>query len=108
MYMDAIHPDIFAVVGSFFGISALLAGVLLSVVAFWTIIWKGFGLWHAARDSQKWWFLAFLIINDLGILEIIYLLWVRKHQKNETPSLFEAPVVASTNAPVAESSEAGS
>ncbi|MHB8913880.1 MAG: DUF5652 family protein [Minisyncoccota bacterium] len=50
---------------------------LLIVLAIWTIILKGFALWHAARGSQKWWFIALLIVNTLGILEIIYLIWFR-------------------------------
>ena len=44
----------------------------------WTIILKGFALWHAARSGQKWWFVALLVINTLGILEIVYLIWFRK------------------------------
>lgn len=54
----------------------------LIVAAVWTISIKGYALWHAARNNQKEWFIALLVINTLGILEIIYLLWFRKH----TPS----------------------
>ncbi|MCR4333464.1 MAG: DUF5652 family protein [Patescibacteria group bacterium] len=50
---------------------------LLAIVAIWTVIIKGFALWYAARGSQKWWFIALLFINTLGILEIVYLLWFR-------------------------------
>ena len=46
---------------------------LLIVVALWTIILKGYALWYAARGSQKGWFIALLIVNTLGILEIIYI-----------------------------------
>lgn len=96
MYMNALHPDS---LGAFFGIAPAIAIILVAVAALWTIVWKGFGLWHAARDGQKWWFLAFLIINDLGILEIIYLVWFRKQRTNETPSLFETPAVSESSAP---------
>ena len=51
----------------------------------WTIILKGFALWHAARGSQKWWFFFLLIANTLGILEIIYLIWFRKDISKTTP-----------------------
>lgn len=47
------------------------------IAAVWTITLKGFALWHAARHEQKWWFIALLVINTLGILEIIYLVWFR-------------------------------
>ena len=54
---------------------ALVPALILAVV--WTIGLKGFALWHAARGDQKGWFIALLIINTLGILEIVYLIWFR-------------------------------
>jgi hypothetical protein len=39
----------------------------------WSIVWKGLALWRAAHKEQKYWFLAFLVINTAGILEILYL-----------------------------------
>lgn len=42
----------------------------------WTILWKGLALWHAARRGQTGWFIAMLVINTAGILEICYLLFV--------------------------------
>ncbi len=50
---------------------------LFILAMIWTIVLKGFALWHAARGSQKWWFIALLIVNTLGILEIVYLIWFR-------------------------------
>ncbi len=50
---------------------------IVLVVVLWTVILKGYALWHAARGSQRWWFIALLIINTLGILEIVYLIWFR-------------------------------
>ena len=55
----------------------------------WTVILKGFALWYAARASQKWWFIALLIINTLGILELVYLIWFRP--KKEEPLTPAAP-----------------
>ena len=51
----------------------------LVVVIVWSLIWKGFALWYAATGRQKAWFIVFLIVNTLGILEIIYLIWFRPH-----------------------------
>lgn len=48
----------------------------------WSIIWKGIALWHSARNKQLGWYIAILIVNAVGILEIIYLLFFRK-EKNE-------------------------
>lgn len=39
----------------------------------WSIVWKGMALWKASHREQKWWFVAFLVINTLGILEILYI-----------------------------------
>ncbi len=49
----------------------------LIVAAVWTIVLKGFALWYSARGSQKGWFIALLIVNTLGILELVYLIWFR-------------------------------
>ena len=56
---------------------------LLLVVALWTIAIKGYALWHAARGNQKGWFIALLVINTLGILEIIYLIWYSPKGSNK-------------------------
>lgn len=44
----------------------------------WDAIWKGIGLWHAARNGQKNWFVALLVINSVGILPIIYYKFFQK------------------------------
>jgi hypothetical protein len=44
----------------------------------WSVIWKGLALWPAARNNQRLWYFALLIINTLGLLEIIYLGFFRK------------------------------
>ena len=51
-------------------------GFILILV--WTFFWKGLALWHAAKREEKKWFVALLILNTLGILEIIYLFWIVK------------------------------
>lgn len=39
----------------------------------WTLPWKAVALWKSARANQVGWFIALLIINTLGILEILYI-----------------------------------
>ncbi len=34
---------------------------------------RGISLWKSARKDQKYWFVALLVINSLGILPLIYL-----------------------------------
>lgn len=54
--------------------ATLGAGFAILALAFsiWEIIWKGFGLWRAARNGHKIWFIAILVLNTIGILPIIY------------------------------------
>jgi hypothetical protein len=64
----------------FLGLPAGLAifSVLLAIIIIWSLVLKGPALWHSARRGDFWWFLAILIINSVGILEIIYLFFVAK------------------------------
>jgi hypothetical protein len=50
-----------------------VAGVLLVVLVLWTIVWKGMALWKAARQESKVWFVVLLLVNTVGILDILYL-----------------------------------
>lgn len=73
MYMNDFSPFFYGPHTGFFGI----VFPLIILVALWTVILKGFALWHAARAGQKWWFIALLVINTIGILELVYLLFFR-------------------------------
>jgi len=42
------------------------------------LILKGISLWRAARYNQKGWFIALLVVNSVGILPVIYLLFFEK------------------------------
>ena len=67
-------------------ILANLAGVPPLVVALaiiWSLIWKGLALWKSAELRQKYWFIAILVINTLGILEMIYYFFVARKYKVE-------------------------
>ncbi|MFA5792819.1 MAG: DUF5652 family protein [Candidatus Gracilibacteria bacterium] len=44
----------------------------------WSFIWKGWALWRSARLNQKGWFVALLLLNTLGILEILYIFVISK------------------------------
>ena len=47
--------------------------ILVYVLSIWSLIWKGMALWRAAKHSQRNWFIALLVLNTIGILDIIYL-----------------------------------
>ena len=39
----------------------------------WTLVWKGLALWKAAQKESKPWFIVLLLVNTVGILEILYI-----------------------------------
>ena len=57
------------------GVAVLFAfgGLLLAVVIIWSLFWKGMALWKSAREGSKVWFVVLLVVNTLGILEILYI-----------------------------------
>jgi methionyl-tRNA synthetase len=44
----------------------------------WSMAWKGLALWKCGRHNQLYWFIALLVVNTAGILEIIYIVWFQK------------------------------
>ncbi len=46
---------------------------LLPLLLIWSLVWKGLALWKAAHEESKPWFVAMLILNTAGILEILYI-----------------------------------
>jgi len=46
---------------------------VFTLLMVWSIIWKGLALWKAAKQDKKGWFVILLIVNTIGILEILYL-----------------------------------
>lgn len=46
---------------------------LLIAIIIWSAIWKGIALWKAARKNQLVWFIVLLVVNTIGILEILYI-----------------------------------
>ena len=55
----------------------ILTVLFLSV---WTVVWKGVALYHAGKNRQKVWFVVLLLLNDLGILSMIYLRWFQRQR----------------------------
>lgn len=68
----------FAMVG--FGVFAAL--ILLIIV-----VLKGYALWTAAKRDEKWWFVILLIVNTLGILELVYLAFIVGKWRKQDDSL---------------------
>jgi len=74
-------------------VAGLGAGLSIFTLIFlaWSFAWKGWALWIAARKNEKWWYIGLLVINTVGILEILYIFWISKKdwskkEKDETIS----------------------
>ena len=53
---------------------------LLVFIILWSLVWKALAWWKSARLGQPIWFIAFFIVNTLGILEILYLFLFSKEE----------------------------
>lgn len=56
--------------------------LLVAIIA-WSLPWKGVALWKAARQNDKGWFVALLVINTLALLEILYIFNFSKKRRPE-------------------------
>ena len=54
---------------------------LALMIVIWTIPWKAVALWKAARKNDKVWFIIILLVNTIGILEILYIFLISKKRK---------------------------
>jgi len=52
----------------------------LLFISLWTLVWKGVALYHAGKNRQKVWFVVLLLLNDLGILSMVYLRWFQRQR----------------------------
>jgi methionyl-tRNA synthetase len=54
--------------------------IALILILLWSLPWKGVALWKAAKNNQPAWFVALIIINTVGILEITYLYFFQQNK----------------------------
>ena len=59
---------------SFIAWTETLPTWLIVLVAIWSLVWKGLALWKAAAIKKNpAWFIILLVVNTIGLLEILYL-----------------------------------
>ncbi|MFA5392360.1 MAG: DUF5652 family protein [Candidatus Paceibacterota bacterium] len=51
----------------------------------WSLFWKGLALWKSAKRGENWWFIILLVLNTIGLLEILYLFVFSKLGKKTIP-----------------------
>ena len=54
---------------------------VLSLIITWELVWKAIALWKAAKLNHKIWFVVMLVVNTVGIIPIIYLIFTRKKKR---------------------------
>ncbi len=66
------------------GMVGAWVGALVLPFLVWSIFWKGWALWKAAKADSKIWFVALLVLNTLGILDILYIFLISKQGKKSS------------------------
>ncbi len=46
---------------------------IFMLIILWSLVWKGIALWKAGRNNNPVWFVIFMVVNLLGVLEILYI-----------------------------------
>lgn len=66
--------------------------VVFYISIIWSLFWKGLALWRAANLKQRNWFIVIIILNTLGLIEIIYLFRFAKKRMTwgEFTSIFKS------------------
>ena len=57
-------------------------GILMLALILWSLAWKGMALWKASKANSQGWFIALLLVNTFGILDILYI-YVFSEQKKK-------------------------
>lgn len=61
--------------------------LMLAVIIFWSLPWKGYALWRSSQRKEVGWFIALFLINTFGVLEILYLFvftkWIDKKRMHQ-------------------------
>lgn len=74
----AMGPDIWAM-------SAAMTAVFIVLVV-WSMVWKALALWRAARNNHLAWYIVLLLLNTVGILDILYyFIWGKPKSKTSAP-----------------------
>lgn len=80
------------------------------LVLAWSLLWKGWALWRSAQKGEKIWFIVLLVVNTVGILDILYVFFFSNDEtmkkikgifsgQNKTPSTPVPPAVPPTVPP---------
>ena len=57
--------------------------ILLLAIGIWDTSWKLIAAWKACKRGSKTWFILLLIINSVGLLPILYIIFSKNKVKKE-------------------------
>ena len=63
---------------------------LLVLIVIWSLAWMGIAMWMAARKNHMIWYVIFLLIHTIGILEILYIFVFSKMGRRQAPTIAHA------------------
>jgi methionyl-tRNA synthetase len=63
----------FTEISGFF--ATTLGAIVLGGLILWSALWKGLALYRAGKRAQPGWFVVLFLVNTLGLLEILYLVF---------------------------------
>lgn len=66
--------------------------ITIFILSLWTLVWKIFSVWTSARNGDRGWFIALLVLNTLSILDLWYLFKVAKIDKERVLQVFKRPI----------------
>ncbi len=73
-----------------FAIGSWNLWILLLIL--WTLPWKGYALWLAARNNHPRWFIVLLVLNTIAILEIIYIFAIGRKAAKQREEVSSHPL----------------
>lgn len=59
-------------------------------IGVWGLIWKTFALYRAGANRSPGWFVALLLLNTVGILEMLYLFVFGKKKRSAAEPVTES------------------
>ncbi len=71
--MNLEGASTYELIANLLGVSVGAAVIILTIVSIWALVWKGLALWKSAGKKSIIWFIVLLVVNTLGILEILYI-----------------------------------
>jgi hypothetical protein len=54
------------------------------ILVIWSFVWKGIALWYAGGKKDKIWFIVLLLLNTVGILDMLYIFIFSKRKSTKS------------------------